>query len=635
VLFFSAAKAMGNAFQINKEFSSSEKRPRPMKTPHPNSGKHTLLVLLLVNFGVAACSSGSSSMGGPGPLNVSLSTSMALAPQDGTPAMVTASVSANTSAATIAVSGVPNGTTSQVVQPTATAAGTITLISGPPTPAGTYPLQVTATAGTQTGSQNLTLVVAVAGSVSKTPDMALGVNGKLQEFMSTSFQPAEWDNQFFTLNPTATTALGNLQPQHIRLQGISKGVPQGSEGTTSTAWSFTTLDDIVQPVLGVGDHSPEFQIAKAPAFMYANNDSSSTFSDLTFQAFATYAANLVKYYNTGGFTTPADGILHVSPAYPNAKITWWGIYNEPSINNNLDALQYTTMYNALVPAMQSVDPSLKFVGLELCCSSEDWAKTFAANVTAHVDVVATHYYSSCNQKDTDVDLFGTVPGFATSVQTIHSNLATNPQLASVPVWVTENNVNADFDKGGGISACNSPQKFVSDLRGTSAFFAAWRPYVFSQLGKAGSQALYHWDYDADQQFGEVDYNTGNKYLSYWVDYWLGQLYPQSPATPDILDLALTENTTVEALATMNSDGSFLVMIADRAVAAPSDNNGTGAPRTVVMDISALGNLTSASQLNIVAGSDLTNGPQTVAITPASKLVVTLPGYGVSFLILKP
>ena len=46
--------------------------------------------------------------------------------------------------------------------------------------------------------------------------------------------------------------------------------------------------------------------------------------------------------------------------------------------------------------------------------------------------------------------------------------------------------------------------------------------MFSQLGKAGNQALYHWDYDADRQFGEVDYTSGAKYLSYWVDYWLGR-----------------------------------------------------------------------------------------------------------------
>src|SRR6266566_7633864 len=91
--------------------------------------------------------------------------------------------------------------------------------------------------------------------------------------MSTSFQPAEWDYQFFQSSLNAkTTLLGNLQPHHIRLQGISQGVPQ----TGANTWDFTILDAITQPVLGVGDNSPEFQIAKAPAFMYTNNDASYT-----------------------------------------------------------------------------------------------------------------------------------------------------------------------------------------------------------------------------------------------------------------------------------------------------------------------------------------------------------------------
>jgi hypothetical protein len=258
----------------------------------------------------------------------------------------------------------------------------------------------------------------------------------------------------------------------------------------------------------------------------------------------------------------------------------------------------------------------------------------AGGVSTHVDILSTHFYSSCNQKDTDTQLFNTVPGFVNDVSYFYQEVKLRPDLGNVPVWVTENNVNADFDKGGGISACNGTP-FVTDQRGTSAFFAAWRPYVFSQLGKVGNQALYHWDYDADAQYGEADYGTGNKYLSYWMDYWLGQLYAQTPAAPDILTLTATETATTEILVTKNSDGSVLVMVVDRAVLSPSDNNGTGDLRTAVIDISALGNFTTASQLNIGAGSNVTNGPQPASITPASKLTVNLPGYGVTFLILKP
>jgi hypothetical protein len=194
----------------------------------------------------------------------------------------------------------------------------------------------------------------------------------------------------------------------------------------------------------VGDAKPEFQIAVAPSFM----NGSPTFNT----DFATYAAQLVKYYNKGGFNV---GTSHFqSPSVD--PIAWWGIFNEPNLNN-LDPTAYTQLYNTVVPTMQALDPSIKFVAVELGDTpgeAQNFLPTVVSNVTAQVDVMATHFYSTCNQKDTDQQVFSTVPGFAAEVQAIYGQLIKNPALAAVPVWVTENNVNADFDKGGGISACN-------------------------------------------------------------------------------------------------------------------------------------------------------------------------------------
>ncbi|HUA16435.1 MAG TPA: glycosyl hydrolase [Verrucomicrobiae bacterium] len=458
--------------------------------------------------------------------------------------------------------------------------------------------------------------------------------GSFNLAMSTSFQPAEWDYTVFQSFPSLTTPLGNLQPQHIRLQGISQGVPQGSEGTASKTWNFTILDAVTQPVLGVGDHSPEFQIAKAPAYMYANDDSSDGFDDLTFQQFAGYTQNLVGYYSAGGFT--ADGQTYVSPAYPTDTITWWGIYNEPNINNNLTPEEYVTMYNTVVPAMQAVDPSLKFVALELADFSGQvgpWVPPFVSGVTAQVDAMATHFYSTCNQKDTDATVLGTIPGFVSDVQTFYSTMATNPALAAVPVWVTENNVNADYELGNGLSACNGTP-FVTDLRGSSAFFAAWRPYVFSQLGKAGVQALYHWDYAADQQYGEVNGSTGAIQLSYWVDYWLEHMFP-SAAGSSLLQYTSSDNADVEILPVKNADASVEIMVANHTVNSPTDDNGPGGPQTVLVDVSALGTFSTASLLTIDANTNPNGGPSATSVSPAPQITITFDGYGVAFLTLKP
>ena len=569
---------------------------------------------------------------------------MALAPQDGTPAKITAKVTGNSGSVTFALSGLPAGTVSNVSQQSGSSSAAMTLTSRGDTPAGTYSLKISATDGAGcSASQNLTLVVAVAGMVGSAADQTQGVNGKLQQFMSTSFQPAEWDSQYFIMHPDVTPLTG-LGSQHIRIQALSQTIPMktNSSPQQTTDWDFTLLDDVVKPILSAADHNPEFQIAVTPLFIQL--PSPLTSNDPSLQLFATYCANLVSYYNTGGFTW--GGKLFQS-ASPN-KITWWGIFNEYNING-LAPADYVVLYNTVVPAMLKVDPTIKFSALEFSDfgfgtgdlgDPEKNLPVFVAPATsggvrAPVNIVSAHFYSSCNQKDTDAKIFGTIPGFVNDLKYFYQELKSRSDLANVPVWVTENNVNADFPDRNGNSTCNPTQKFATDSRGTSAFFAAWRPYVFSQLGKAGNQALYHWDYDADRQFGEVDYTTGNRYLSYWVDYWLGQLYPQSPAAPDILSLTVTETSTAETLATKNSDGSVLLMVADRAVLSPSDNNGTGDARTVILDISSLGTFTSASQLNIGAVSDVTNGPQPSPITLAPKLTVTLPGYGVSFLLLKP
>jgi len=478
------------------------------------------------------------------------------------------------------------------------------------------------------------------GGGSTPPDATVIVtkttSGSFNLAMSTSFQPAEWDSSFFTNVPTATTTLGTLGPHHIRLQGISEGVPQGSEGTSSTAWNFSTLDAIAQPVLGVGDHSPEFQIAKAPAFMYASDNSSNAFVDTSFTPFAGYAQNLVEYYNTGGFTVGST--LYQSPAWAQGHtVTWWGIYNEPNINNSLAVSDYVNMYNEVVPAMQKIDPTIRFAALELADFSgqvQSWVPVFVNGVTAHVDVLATHFYSTCNQKDTDATIFGTIPGFVTDVQSIYTYMGTNPALAAVPVWVTENNVNADYEGANGMSTCNPGQVFVTDQRGSSPFFAAWRPYVFSQLGRAGVQALYHWDFGADKQYGEVDYSTGDLQLSYWVDYWLGQMFPPN-AGSQLLQATSTDDADLETLAVVNNDSSVVIMIANHTVDASTDNNGPGVSKDVAVDLSSLGTFSSGKLLTIDKDTSVANGPTETAVTPAAQITVTLNGYSVAFLRLTP
>ncbi len=622
-----------------------------------------LLAALLGTALVAVSCGGSSSQpppvqNPPPPISISLSLSTVTAGQDGTPASVTVTVnrsSGDTSSVTLTTTSAPAGVNTEITSPNSGDSGTVTFTpqaQGAPA-AGSYPVTINASNGGSVASANLTLVIAIVATVQSTVNTNVGESGILNAFMSTSFQPAEWDYQFFTSNPGATTTLASLGSQHIRLQPVSQATPESSQNS----WDFSKLDAILDPVIGVADKSPELQLAVAPAWL---DDSNGHLETSHFQDFANYAADVVEYYNTSAGFTDANGQNHVHSASSVTPVTWWGIFNEPNING-LDASQYVSLYNTVVPAMQAAQSQvpIKFVAVELAdfgTEPENYMPTFVSGVTQQVDAVGTHFYSTCNQSDSDTKIFSTIPGFASDVKYIYSQLKTNPTLANVPVWVLENNVNADYDKGGGISACNGGP-FTLDKRGTSTFFAAWRPYAFSQLTQAGAQALYHWDFDADQQYGEVDFNTGKTYLSYWVDYWLQRYFPAAcesclkppgggiviggPSNPaaSILNLTSTESTTVETLATTNvacSGNYVVVMIANHAVMNPTtDNNGPGAPRTVIVDVSALGALSSATRLMIDANTDPVQGPSATPITPTSRLTVTLSGYGVTFLQLNP
>ena len=602
-----------------------------------------LFAMSSLALSLAGCAGGSG-RGNGGSFTIALSSSMLLAPQDGTPAPVSVAITGTIASVTLSASVVPTGVNLAYKQPGTTGAGTVTFTASPAVAAGTYTVQIDATGGGETATpQSLALVVAVATVVSNTVDTSLGINGQLKQFMSTSFQPAEWDYQYFLNLPTTEPAqLNTLGPQHIRLQGISQAVPwkANSNPPAPNDWDFTMLDQVVQPVLSVTDNSPEFQIAVTPSFFTL--PSPLTTNDPNLALFVSYCQNLVRYYNKGGFTWGGTTFQSASP-HP---ITWWGIYNEYNING-LTPQDYVVLYNAVVPAMLAIDPSIKLSALEL--SDYDYTvgdprnnlPTFVAppasgGVNAQVDVASTHFYSTCNQSDTDMKLFSTIPGFVSDVEYFRQQFALRPDLRNVAVWVTENNVNADFADSQGNSTCNPGQKFVLDHRGTSAFFATWRPYVFSQLAKAGSQELNHWDYDADPQYGEVDVTTGSKYLSYWTDYTLGQFFPVTPSSaPDLLSISSTETATIEALATRNPDGSYVLLITNHAVNSANDNNGAGSPRSVTIDVTALGNYTSVTKTTLDASTDITNGPSAVSLTPAGMLSVTLGGYGTAILHIKP
>jgi len=597
--------------------------------------------LSLLTNGCSKSSNTSSSTSG---FSLALSSTSVVVGRDGYPATLGLTVTAPSGTETVTTSGVPTGVTASFTALNGGPSGTLTLVGSSSAAAGSTTVSVTVTVGGQSVSQSFTLVSAVVVKPTASVDTTAGVSGAMKQVMSTSFQVAEWTPQIFSTASTLTaqeTQLSSLLPQHVRLQALSNGIPMKSNSTASTAWDFSTLDAIAQPVLASADNSPQFQIAAAPAWMCDANGVLDVSNHL--QDFADYAANLVRYYNKGGFVW--GGVAFKSAS--SHPITWWGILNEFNLTT-MTVAHYIQVYNAVVPAMLAVDPSIKIVALELSGyglgtgQAGDpmlYMPTFvssvaAGGVKAQVNAIATHLYAGCDQSYTDKTLLAAVPDFATHVNYLRAQLATRTDLATVPVWVTENNINADYALSSGKSSCTPTKTFVVDTRGAAPFFAAWRGYTFAQMAKAGNQALYHWQYTGDQQYGEVD-TTGTPRIGYWVDRALASAFSSSSTVQSILTTSNTDSSEVEALATVNSSGQVTVLVANHALAAATDNNGAGLPRTVIVDLTGFSQFYAASQTQVDANTNLTTGPASAGVTAASRMTVTLPGYGMTILKMTP
>ena len=100
----------------------------------------------------------------------------------------------------------------------------------------------------------------------------------------------------------------------------------------------------------------------------------------------------------------------------------------------------------------------------------------------------------------------------------------------------------------------------------------------------------------------------------------------------LLHFTNSDNSAIEVLPVLNTDGSVVIMISNHAVASASDNNGLGEVAKVSVDVSALGSFTSATQLMIDSTTSAGKGPGSpVSISHQSPIAVTINGYGVAIL----
>ena len=427
--------------------------------------------------------------------------------------------------------------------------------------------------------------------------------GSFSQAMSTSFQVAPWTRNTFTQHPELGSLLDRLNPHHINVQVINKAVPETAPGV----WDFRELDRQLQPILAAADHSPEIQLAEAPHYLYR-----------------TKTRFVPPGFVKGHAENPAAMVAHFPP------VRYWGILNEPNYFH-ISPAEYVRLYNAAARKMKAVDPLIRLVALEIGGNDADlrrYMPVFVEGVHEPVDLIGVHFYSTCKQGDSDQKLFDTIPQYAEQIRYLHHELELRADLTKTPIWVLENNVNADFSGGAGESMCTPSQPFLPDKRGSSAFFAAWRPYAFAQFGRAGAGALYHWVFAQDAQYGEVRINDGDAatQFSFWTDLWLGRYFPAEAAI-STLAVVNSHPNELEVLAVEETSGATAILISNHSVANVADNNGRGCQVQLTLDLTALPAFTKLHEIVLDAQTTLPNGPEEKELAPTTTMQLELNGYG--------
>ncbi|HEY4016521.1 MAG TPA: hypothetical protein VGM06_24465 [Polyangiaceae bacterium] len=617
-----------------------------MSRGHAGTSNARAAILLAVSL--AACKPGLDL--GHNNAKVTLSQAVVIVPQDGANAVLDLTLLGDAAGSQVdfPVAPMPAGV-SLAEKRTNDTTESLTFVAAPAAKAGDYPTTVTAinrVTGAKSDPVPFVITVAVTVTVSGAADPTLGIDGGLAEVATTSFQAATF--QTHIPNPSALEA---MHPPHPLVQIYDP------TWLADGGWDSSTLDDFVRTLDMVSMEGPELQIFNPPLIPEAL-DPTGTYFDFSKPAnvtlFADYCANLVRYYNAGGFTYQGQTV--VNPNGSAFKVKWWGILGDT--NPDPAAVSaYPNIYNQAVAEMLDADSTIQVAALEFTDNEmyppSSYLPAFvlpadAGGVNQPVGAIALHLYSTHVEGTLDSAVFQTVPQFAQDIAQVRTMVMDRrSNLVSAPIWVTQSNVNSEVPK----------TSDAQDVRGTSAFFAAWAPYMFSQLGRSGVASFSHWDYtaghdpgdaslDFDPQNAEVNYDNGAPFLSYWVDLWLAQTYLPG-VDPAILQTTTTDQASspsTDVLVTERDGHKVVVMFEDIAVADPlHDLDGPGAPRTVVVDLkNAFADLPADTQYSatlviIDVNTDPAAGPTTTMATVQSdfRVPITLGGYGVAFLTVTP
>ncbi|MBA3823452.1 MAG: cellulase family glycosylhydrolase, partial [Ktedonobacterales bacterium] len=288
-----------------------------------------------------------------------------------------------------------------------------------------------------------------------TLDVSLGAKNASVMGLGTNIQG--WSDLAPTNGPRAQVAkqiLASWKPKLVRVHvGFRGEAPISAPEQVRDVWDFSNLDNIISTLRDM-NISYFLDIRTAPPWMY---DNTGHLPVANFDLFARYMAEIVSWYNKGGFTDEA-GTVHSSGHHDWVKT--WEIWNEPKSGWDIPTKApgynpaaapwmlpelYALLYDRTVTAMRAVDPTIQTGGPALNSYPDDtYFATFLQNETAPLDFFSFHFYAEYDPKNPDQHLFDAITGdrFLTRLANVQAYYQQfRPGKPPVPIWITELGIN--------------------------------------------------------------------------------------------------------------------------------------------------------------------------------------------------
>jgi hypothetical protein len=303
----------------------------------------------------------------------------------------------------------------------------------------------------------------------------------------------------------------------------------------NTFWDFSLMDPIIadfmqatagRPVVMDISTIPQWMFKTDKPVSYPSDPDEITWSyeqgteprDPTIKEVADYWARVASWYTQGGFKDE-NGQWHKSDHH--YKFAYWEVLNEIDYEHKITPEFYTSLYDAIVPAVRQAAPGMKFMGMSLTPGGAMKPEYFEyfLNSKNHkpgipLDAVSYHFYAFPSPDESPEIMghtfFTQADGFINGVRFIESiRKRLSPQTAT-----HVNEVGTILPDSQAVPLIKAVPESYWNLSG--AMFA----YIYAKLVLMGIDVVHESELiDYPGQYAGttlVDWNTGQPNARFWV-----------------------------------------------------------------------------------------------------------------------